>query len=169
MSTLDLEELFYSEVIHEEEEVSQPQSNCKLLYGHFSVLFHMGNLFLGIAFVLPQWLKLSKFALRGCVAFGLLLLTIWSAINMCHGQWFFYNIIGFLINGIWFVLSAVKHFPVKIPKHLDGMYNKIFKPLRMGKKVRQTVYSRSESASRKHFLGLLQIDKGRVHPEPAAG
>ena len=122
--------------IHDVTEIAdEGAQNCKPFFGKFGVMFHAGNFALGLAFVIPQWLKLQKIYLRGCMTFGLLLLTIWSALEICASQWFVYNLIGLMINLVYFLRLGVKHFPVMVPKHLEGVYAKMFKPLNMGKKA----------------------------------
>ena len=118
-----------------EQDEGDPKANCRLFYGNFSVLFHISNLIMGLSFAMPQWLKFYKSLVRGCITFGLFLLTIWTATETCASQWFLYNLAGFVVNGVYFLLLTIKHFPVSVPKHLEGVYVKVFKPLRMGKKV----------------------------------
>ena len=76
---------------------------------------------------------------RGLVTFGLVLLTSWTALKTCSGPWFIYNIIALAINAVYFFTLAIKHFPVIVPKNMEGVYTKMFKPLNMGKKVSLTV------------------------------
>lgn len=116
-------------------EVEDENGSCKLFYGSFGPMFHAGNLFLGLAFAIPQWMKFQKVCLRGLMTFGMILLTAWSAIKICAGTWFIYNLVTLTINAIYFITLAIKHFPVIVPKNMEGVYTKMFKPLNMGKKV----------------------------------
>ena len=114
--------------------------SCKMfgpgqVHGEFGPLFHFGNVLLGIAFLMPQWLTTSQLALRGLVTFAYLFLTIWSAIKTCAAQYFLYNISILVISTIYLVRLSIKHFPVIIPKHLETIYNKIFRPFHISKKV----------------------------------
>ena len=119
--------------------------SCKMfgpgqVHGEFGPLFHLGNVLLGIAFLMPQWLTTSQLALRGLVTFAYLFLTIWSAIKTCAAQYFLYNISILVISTIYLIRLSIKHFPVIIPKHLETIYNKIFRPFHISKKVNTVIY-----------------------------
>ena len=123
-----------------DKEDSFDTGSCKMfgpgqVHGEFGPLFHFGNVLLGIAFLMPQWLTTSQLALRGLVTFAYLFLTIWSAIKTCAAQYFLYNISILVISTIYLVRLSIKHFPVIIPKHLETIYNKIFRPFHISKKV----------------------------------
>ena len=119
--------------------------SCKMfgpgqVHGEFGPLFHFGNVLLGIAFLMPQWLTTSQLALRGLVTFAYFFLTIWSAIKTCAAQYFLYNISILVISTIYLIRLSIKHFPVIIPKHLETIYNKIFRPFHISKKVNTVTY-----------------------------
>ena len=69
----------------------------------------------------------------------MVLLTTWSAVRICAGSWFVYNLVALLVNAVYLVALSIKHFPVIVPKNMEGVYTKMFKPLNMGKKVSLTV------------------------------
>ena len=119
--------------------------SCKMfgpgqVHGEFGPLFHISNVLLGIAFLMPQWLTTSQLALRGLVTFAYFFLTIWSAIKTCAAQYFLYNISILVISTIYLIRLSIKHFPVIIPKHLETIYNKIFRPFHISKKVNTVIY-----------------------------
>ena len=109
--------------------------NCKLFLGTFGPVFHVGNFLLGVAFVLPQWFTTSQLALRGLVTAAYLLLSIWTALKTCAAQYFVYNVAIMIISAVYLTTLIVKHFPVFIPKHLETIYGKIFRPFHISKKV----------------------------------
>ena len=109
--------------------------NCKVFIGTFGPLFHVGNFLLGVAFVLPQWFTTSQLALRGLVTTAYLLLSVWSALKTCASQYFLYNVSFMIISAVYVTILSVKHFPVFIPKHLESIYAKVFRPFHINKKV----------------------------------
>ena len=114
------------------------QAHCKTLplhSGTHGAGFHVGNFLLAIAFLLPQWLANSKLYLRLLVTLGYLVLSTWAALRTCAASYFLYNVVILAINAIYLTVLIVKYFPVFIPKHLETVYNKMFRPFRMDKKV----------------------------------
>lgn len=109
--------------------------SCKVFIGTFGPVFHVGNFLLGVAFVLPQWFTTSQLALRGLVTAAYLLLSVWSALKTCAAQFFLYNVAFMVISAVYLTTLIVKHFPVFIPKHLETIYGKIFRPFHISKKV----------------------------------
>ena len=109
--------------------------NCKEFLGEFGPVFHVGNFLLGVAFLLPQWFTTSQLALRGLVTTAYLFLCIWSALKTCAAQFFLYNVSILIISSIYLTTLIIKHFPVFIPKHLEPLYSKIFRPFHINKKV----------------------------------
>ena len=109
--------------------------SCKVFRGEFGPLFHVANFLLGVAFLVPQWLNTTQLMLRGLVFTAYFFLCIWSAVEICAAQYFLYNLLILIISGIYLTTLIIKHFPVYIPKHLETIYNKIFRPFHINKKV----------------------------------
>ena len=110
--------------------------NCHDFPGQFGPVFHIGNFLLGVAFLMPQWFTTSELAMRGLITAAYLFLTIWSALKTCSAAYFLYNVSILVISSIYLTTLIVRHFPVFIPKHLEPIYAKVFRPFRITKKVR---------------------------------
>ena len=114
------------------------QAHCKtfaLLNITHGAGFHIGNFLLAIAFLLPQWFANSRLYLRLLVTLAYLVLSVWAALRTCAASYFLYNVVIMTINAIYLTVLIVKYFPTFIPKHLETVYNKMFRPFRMEKKV----------------------------------
>ena len=114
------------------------QAHCKMFvlhHGTHGASFHIGNFLLAIAFLLPQWFANSRLYLRLLVTLGYLVLSAWAALRTCAPSYFLYNVVILTVNAICLTVLIVKYFPVFIPKHLETVYNKMFRPFRMDKKV----------------------------------
>ena len=109
--------------------------NCHDFPGKFGPLFHVGNFLLGVAFLMPQWFTTSELAMRGLITASYLFLTIWSALKTCSAIYFLYNVSILVISSIYLTTLIIKHFPVFIPKHMEPIYSKVFRPFRITKKV----------------------------------
>ena len=122
-----------------EVENSVENGNCHEFPGKFGPLFHVGNFLLGVAFLMPQWFTNSELALRGLITAAYLFLTIWSALKTCSAVYFLYNISILVISSIYLAALSIKYFPVIIPKHMEPIYTKVFRPFHINKKVRYLI------------------------------
>ena len=116
-------------------ENSVENGNCHDFPGKFGPLFHVGNFLLGVAFLMPQWFTNSELALRGLITAAYLFLTIWSALKTCSAVYFLYNVLILVISSVYLAALSIKYFPVIIPKHLEPIYTKVFRPFHINKKV----------------------------------
>ncbi len=109
---------------------------CNLWNGTFTPLYHSANVIITAAFLVPQGIPTSLLALRSLLLLGIILLTIWSSVTICRApDLFLWNCLFTLINCVYVIILAKKHFPVFIGKDLMGLYNKLFSPLHISKKV----------------------------------
>ena len=120
-------------------ENSVENGNCHDFPGKFGPLFHVGNFLLGVAFLMPQWFTNSELALRGLITAAYLFLTIWSALKTCSAVYFLYNVLILVISSVYLAALSIKYFPVIIPKHLEPIYTKVFRPFHINKKVRYCI------------------------------
>ena len=100
----------------------------------FDNVFHVGNVILGVAFLVPQDFELAILSLRTLAATAFGFLVFWSLNTICGFDIFVYNSLFLVVNVVYSCKLMREHCPVFIPREQQELYKKIFEPLKVSKK-----------------------------------
>jgi len=89
---------------------------------YHDVVFQTGHILIFLSFLSPSGLY-GSLCLRGLISFGHLILAVWSYINICSLDLFFWNVLFVIINFVYFFITLARIHPfITFPREVELVY-----------------------------------------------
>ncbi|CAL8260387.1 unnamed protein product [Boreogadus saida] len=130
-------------------------TSCAEWEGTHHLLFHLGNLSLLMALVIPTTLSLHMTLLRMLLMTGCSFFIAWATLYRCNLDVMVWNVVFLLVNFMHFFYLLYKRRPIKIDRELKSVYKRMFEPLH----VREALFQRLTG----QFCTIQTLKKGQVY------
>uniref|UniRef100_A0A8C4Z4A9 Popeye domain cAMP effector 1 n=1 Tax=Gadus morhua TaxID=8049 RepID=A0A8C4Z4A9_GADMO len=130
-------------------------TSCAEWEGTHHLLFHLGNLSLLMALVIPTTLSLHMTLLRMLLMTGCSFFIAWATLYRCNLDVMVWNVVFLLVNFMHFFYLLYKRRPIKIDRELRSVYKRMFEPLH----VREALFQRLTG----QFCTIQTLKKGQVY------
>ena len=104
-------------------------------------LFQLANLCLVVSFLTPTNFHHHALAVRCILGFGYLFFTLWAGLIVCMPDVLIWNIGFFIVNFIFTCYLAYGLLPTRFDSNVDEMYQRLFKPLRLDKRLFKELFA----------------------------
>ncbi|KAM6893366.1 popeye domain-containing protein 1 [Xenentodon cancila] len=119
------------------------------------VLFHLGNLSLLLALVIPSTLDLHMILLRLLLMTGCGLFIAWATLYRCNLDVMVWNVVFLIVNIMHLLFLLYRRRPIKIDRELKLVYKRIFEPLHVPEALFQRLTGQ--------FCTIQTLKKGQAY------
>ncbi|XP_028903352.1 blood vessel epicardial substance isoform X1 [Ornithorhynchus anatinus] len=95
------------------------------------LVFHVANVCFALGLIIPTTLPLHMIFLRGMLTAGCALYILWASLYRCALDIVVWNSVFLLVNLLHLLYLVYRKRPIKIEKELNGIYRRMFEPLRV--------------------------------------